>query len=214
MLALRGSRGLTPAYGFDKTMVRLTYGDMLSLFRRSRDRDPVDHLHDAIVERSRDPALYGDHALPDTVEGRFESLALHVLVVLRRLRELPPPAGDVAQDLVDRVFAHLEVALRELGVGDFGVPKRMKKIAGAFYDRTRLYDPPVAGRDADGLAREIAGHLGIGPERIAVLARHVFASEDALRGLDLAAFLDPSAFAAAVPAGNVPPAVALETGAP
>ena len=98
---------------------------------------------------------------------------------------LPPPADDVAQDLVDRVFAHLEIALREIGIGDMGVPKRMKKIAGAFYDRTRLYDPLIEARDAGGLAAEIAGHLRIAPETLLPLARYCLACESTLASCHL-----------------------------
>ena len=169
---------------------------MFGLFRRRGSEDVVARLHDAVVERSRDPAFYGDDALPDTVEGRFESLALHALLVLRRLRQLPDPAADVGQDFVDRVFAHLEIALRELGVGDFGVPKRMKKIAGAFYDRTRLYDPLLDARDAEALAKEVAFHLGLEPDRLGSLASYAVASEAVLSELDLDAILEGPRFAA------------------
>ena len=168
---------------------------MFGLWRRSRRGDLVDTLHERIVAQSRVPELYVGGGLPDTVEGRFESLALHALLVLRRLRVLPTPAEDVAQDLVDRVFAHLEIALREIGIGDMGVPKRMKKIAGAFYDRTRLYDPPIAAGDAAALAAEIAGHLGVEAGTLMPLARYCLASEGELAACDLAGLFAAPRFA-------------------
>ncbi len=169
---------------------------MFGFRRRENGRALVDTLHDRIVAQSREPVFYADAGLPDTVEGRFESLALHTLLILRRLRRLPAPADDVAQDLVDRVFAHLEVALRELGIGDMGVPKRMKKIAGAFYDRTRLYDPLIERGDAAGLADELAGHLGMAAGPLLPFTRYCLASEQTLAGCELADLFTAPRFAA------------------
>lgn len=146
-------------------------------------RDPVAGLHARIVAASRDPALYGEGGLPDTIEGRFEALSLWALVVMRRLRQLPPPADEVSQELVDALFAHLEVALREIGVGDFGVPKRMKKLGQAFYDRAAKYDPVLDRKDLAELAREMAGRIGGGPPVAA--ARAILRAEAAVSGADL-----------------------------
>jgi cytochrome b pre-mRNA-processing protein 3 len=170
---------------------------MFGFRRKDKGSAALDALHHRVVEQSREPALYGPEGLPDTVEGRFEALSLHALRVLRRLRALPAPADDVAQELVDRVFAHLEIALRELGIGDFGVPKRMKKIAGAFYDRTRLYDPLLDAGDAAGLAAEIAGHLEVEAARLVPFARYALAGEQELAGCDLATLLSAPRFASA-----------------
>jgi cytochrome b pre-mRNA-processing protein 3 len=168
---------------------------MFGLWRRDNGRGVVDALHHRIVEQSREPALYEAGGLPDTVEGRFESLDLHVLLVLRRLRALPAPADEVAQELVDRVFAHFDVALRELGVGDSGVARRMKKLAGAFYDRMRRYDPLLDRQEPAALAAEIATHLEIGPERVGPLARYALASAFTLSECDLDTVLNAPLFA-------------------
>ncbi len=170
---------------------------MFGFLRRDRRDDVIDRFHAAIVEASRAPALYGPGGVPDTVEGRFESLALHVLIVLRRLRELPAPASEVAQDLVDSVFAHLEIALREMGVGDFGVPKRMKKLGQAFYDRTSKYEASLVARDAEGLAGELAVRLGLSPPDVARFARYCLAAERGLAGLALDALVAGPPFPAA-----------------
>ncbi len=168
---------------------------MLTLWKKRREADPVEGLHSRIVAASRRPGLYGEGGLPDDVEGRFESLVLHATLVLRRLRRLPPPADDLAQDLVDAVFAHLEIALREMGVGDFGVPKRMKKLGQAFYDRAARYDPVIAAGDRDGLAGMIAGRLGRPAAALAGTAAFVLASERELSGADLDAVLAGPPFA-------------------
>ena len=115
------------------------------LFRRDDSRNrAIETLHKRINDASRAPALYTALGVPDSVEGRFECLSLHVILVLRRLETLPPPAADVAQDLVNSVFLQLDSSLRELGVGDFGVPKRMKKLGAAFYGRAENYGAALA----------------------------------------------------------------------
>lgn len=172
---------------------------MFGLWRR-RSGNAIRDMHTRIVAASRDPALYGPDGLPDTVEGRFEALTLHVLLVLRRLRQLPDPAGDAAQELIDAVFAHLEIALRETGVGDFGVPKRMKKLARAFYDRTSRYDPVLDRADSDALASEIATRLpDAGPDGLRHVSRALLASERVLATADFGAILAGPPFASHVP---------------
>ena len=167
---------------------------MLGFRRKRSGRDLVRTLHERIVEASRHPDLYDAGALPDTTEGRFESLTLHALLALRRLRRLPAPADDVAQDLVDLLFAHLEVALRETGIGDFGVPKRMKKLAGAFYDRTHRYDVLLDARDAAGLAAEMGGRLQIAAEGLMPVAARILHDDAALGDASVEALLTGTSF--------------------
>ncbi|MGA0598287.1 ubiquinol-cytochrome C chaperone family protein [Enterovirga sp. CN4-39] len=168
---------------------------MFGFGKKRSGRELVEALHTRVVEASRRPELYEGAGVPDTMEGRFEALTLHVLVVLRRLRQLPLPAEDVAQELVDSVFAHLEIALREMGIGDFGVPKRMKKLAGAFFDRTSKYDALIARGDVDGLAAEVAQRLAADPASLRPFAAVVIASEDKLADADLEGILKGPAFA-------------------
>jgi cytochrome b pre-mRNA-processing protein 3 len=132
---------------------------ILGLFRKRGNAAIVDGLYLAVAEASRRPVFFADWGVPDTVEGRFEMLTLHVVLVLRRLKSLPPPADDLAQDLVDAVFAQFDRALRELGVGDLTVPKRMKTMASAFYGRAKAYEDAYAddGRLAAALARNLFG---------------------------------------------------------
>ena len=142
--------------------------------RPSPNRVLLDRLHSEIVAAVRRPVFYLAYGVPDTFEGRFELLALHAGLVLRRLNGAPAPGPAVAQDLVDAVFAHLEAGLREAGVGDITVPKRMKRLCEAFLGRSAAYDAALrqggdalaeavlrnvhAGGDAAGLARRLAGY--------------------------------------------------------
>lgn len=158
------------------------------LFGRVNPREAmIRDLHVRINAAARAPALYTALGVPDTVEGRFECLSLHVILVLRRLNRLPDPAAEVAQDLVNAVFLQLDSSLRELGVGDFGVPKRMKKLGAAFYGRAAGYDGALDARDEDGLKAALARNV-IGtetPEAGAGLARYVLRSVDLLDARDL-----------------------------
>ena len=158
---------------------------MIGLFRRNPRREVIETLYQRIAAASRAPFLYVDLGIPDTVEGRFEAVTLHMTLVLRRLRQLPGPADQVAQDLVDCFFRHLDASLRELAVGDLAVPRRMKALGEAFNGRSRAYDEALNEPDGDGLARALARNvLGIA-EPAHGLASYVRESEAELTFLDL-----------------------------
>ncbi len=173
---------------------------MRRLFRRAANTVVIDRLYAAIVAASRDRSLFIDFAIPDTFEGRFESLALHAVLVLRRLQSCQEPGPEMAQDLVDTVFRHFDRTLREMGVGDTTVPKRMKTIAEAFLGRSAAYD--LALRSAqDALAGPLSRNVYSGRQDAKALARYAAACAAALDETSLQTlidgtvpFLDPSAF--------------------
>jgi cytochrome b pre-mRNA-processing protein 3 len=92
------------------------------------------------VGQSRSAALYSDLGAPDTVEGRFEVYSLHVVLLLDRLRGQGEPAAEVSQALFDTYVAGLDDALREMGVGDLAVGRKMRKLGEAFYGRCKSYE--------------------------------------------------------------------------
>lgn len=166
---------------------------IFGLFGRKRARmAPVNTLLERIVGASREPALYLQGRVPDDFEGRFEALTLHLFLVLRRLRDLPAPAADVAQDLIDASFAYLELGFRQGGISDVAVPKRMKKIGRSFYGRLSGYEEALAagepGAFEAALARNIAPQIDA-----AALARHARAGGAvlAMRSLDDILVADP-----------------------
>ena len=119
------------------------------------NREITDALYEQIVAAARQPLLYAEWNVPDTPLGRFEMIALHMFLVLHRLRGEAAEARDVAQNLTDMFFTDVEHSIRELGIGDLGVPKRMKKLARMFYGRAvvlwrgdRPRRPRSAGRGA------------------------------------------------------------------
>ncbi len=157
--------------------------------RQEVRRAPVDALFARIAEASRRPGLYLAGGVPDTFEGRFEALTLHAFLVLRRLRELPAPAADLAQELVDACFAYLELGFRNGGISDIAVPKRMKKIGRMFYGRIQAYETALAELEPGALAEALRRNASPG-EGAAILAQYALLVNERLAGLVLARILE------------------------
>lgn len=96
-------------------------------------------LYAAAVGQARSPALYSALGAPDTVEGRFEVYSLHVVLLLERLRGEGAVAAEASQALFDAYVKSLDDALREMGVGDLSVGKKMRKLGEAFFGRAKNY---------------------------------------------------------------------------
>lgn len=127
--------------------------------RKRQNREKIEALHAAIVSAARSVAFYRDAGVPDTFEGRFDLLTLHLCLVARALRAEPAPGPDMAQDLIDCAFRHFDANLREAGVGDLTVPKRMKVLASAFLGRSTAYDDALRQQDASALALALQRNL-------------------------------------------------------
>src|SRR5580704_2422352 len=147
------------------------------LFRRGPAPGTIDALYGTIVAQARNPAFYLAFGVPDTAEGRFDLIVLHLALVCRRLgRETiavrrtaslrspmagEAPARKLSQDVFDMFCADMDHNLREMGVGDLSVPKRMRKFGEAFYGRLEAYDRALAapsdGDLAAALGRNVLG---------------------------------------------------------
>jgi len=99
-------------------------------FRLNLHSRKIDDLYGAIVAQSRRAAFYIGYGVPDTIEGRFDLIVLHVVLLLARLDRGGPSARDLGQNLFDLFCRDLDANLREMGVGDLAVPKRMQGFAG------------------------------------------------------------------------------------
>mgnify|MGYP002515172780 FL=1 len=110
-------------------------------FRRPRvpARSTIETIYGMIVTQAREPLFYRDLGVPDTVNGRFDLLLMHLWLVLRRLKSVEAGA-DLSQALFDHFCIDMDDNLREMGVGDLTVPKRMQAFGEAFYGRTAAYD--------------------------------------------------------------------------
>src|SRR5688572_17130211 len=98
---------------------------MLKLFKPRAAEKAGRTLYVAVVEQARQPRLYTDLGAPDTMEGRFELYSLHVILLLDRLKRQGEQAAETAQALFDTYVQSLDDALREVGVGDTSVGKKM-----------------------------------------------------------------------------------------
>jgi cytochrome b pre-mRNA-processing protein 3 len=161
---------------------------MLSWLRRKPKADPVAQLHGRVVAAALSPALYLHGGLPDTFEGRFESLTLHVFLVMRRLKALDQPGPELAQELVDRTFTGLDHTLRQIGISDTAVPKRMKELASAFLGRARAYEETLARGDRGAFEAALLRNATGGADA-SLLADYSLAADLHLSQLDLDALM-------------------------
>jgi cytochrome b pre-mRNA-processing protein 3 len=151
---------------------------------RAPQRGTIEAIYGMIVTQAREPLFYRDLAVPDTVNGRFDLLLLHLWVVLRRFRSAEG-AANVSQALFDRFCEDMDANLREMGVGDLTVPKRMQAFGEAFYGRSAAYDAAfVAGDEA--LAQALCKNIlnGEGMENARRLATYAKIALARLHGLD------------------------------
>ena len=110
-------------------------------------RGTIEAIYGMIVTQAREPLFYRELGVPDTVNGRFDLLVLHLWMVLRRLKSIEGGA-DVSQALFDHFCDDMDANLREMGVGDLTVPKRMRAFGEAFYGRVAAYDLALTGGEA------------------------------------------------------------------
>lgn len=162
------------------------------LFRREpkANRAITEALYGQIVAAARQPVFYSHWNVPDTPLGRFEMVSLHMFLFQHRLRGLDGMPGEIAQVLIDEFFMDVDHSLRELGISDVGVPKRMKKLAKMFYGRTAAYTEAL---DADdkaaltaALARNVRPDAAEWPQA-AALAGYVIEADGHLAAQDTAA---------------------------
>lgn len=146
---------------------------IFQLFRHTPRDDTIASLYGMIVAQARAPAFYQTYGVPDTVNGRFEMLILHTILLVARLGA--ERAGDRGQAIFDLFCRDMDANLREMGVGDLSVPRTMRRIGEAYYGRQAAYEAALAAN---------------GPELlVAALARNVFGSEPGAGAARLAAYV-------------------------
>lgn len=131
------------------------------LFGRERNanRAITEALYASIVAAARQPIFYSDWNVPDTPLGRFEMLSLHMFLFQHRMHEETGASWDLAQILIDDFFEDVDHSLRELGIGDMGIPKRMKKLAKMYYGRTANYDDALERGDKEALEAALSRNI-------------------------------------------------------
>jgi cytochrome b pre-mRNA-processing protein 3 len=168
------------------------------MLRSFFQRKPKAHqaLYESIVAAARRPHFYADWNVPDTVDGRFDLITLHMFAVLERLKdEAKHEASDFSQQLIDTFFLDMDRSLREMGVGDLSVGKKVRKIAESFYGRIDAYRTALAsGNDTD-LQAAITRNVFADVEHAnpAALAQWLRQTRTHFKGQPLSAFLTAQA---------------------
>lgn len=178
---------------------------ILRPFRRGAEKRTIAALYGMIVTQARLPAFYADYGVPDTIEGQFDLIVLHLVLLLRRLAREDGPTNSLGQRLFDTFCRDLDDNLREMGVGDLAVPKHMRQFGEAFYGRQAAYAAAFDAADRQvfekALARNIFQTDGI-DDRAVHLARYARAALAKLDAQEQDAFVrgevafpNPEAFA-------------------
>lgn len=155
--------------------------------QRRRGRETAERLYAASMTAAREPALYRDYGVPDTLQGRFEMIALHLFALLHRLMHQPGDDPDLARLVSECFVSDMDAAFREMGVGDVSVPKRMKKLYASFAGRISAYGQALQGGDAALAAAVSRNVFPDGPDdgRALALTRHLESTLAALRAAGL-----------------------------
>ena len=163
---------------------------LFGLLGRNRHERAGYELYAAVVAAARDSDLYARLGVPDTLDGRFDLVGLHAFLLIRRLGSLPEPGPDLAQAVFDAMFNDMDVNLRELGVGDLSVGRKVRAMWEAFHGRSTAYRAAIEAGDAAALAAALERNVWRGaPPRAgapAELARAALAQEAHLAGQGLA----------------------------
>ena len=156
---------------------------LFRFLKPSQEEDPAARLYECAVLQAREPDFYATGGVPDTLDGRFDMVCLHVFLLLHRLKRDGEAGAALRQRLVDRMFADLDRNMRELGVSDYAIGHRMKNMAAAFSGRVAAYEEGLgAGPDVlrAALARNLFGTASPDPATLDRTARYVAAAAAAL----------------------------------
>ncbi|MBO6918494.1 MAG: ubiquinol-cytochrome C chaperone [Rhizobiaceae bacterium] len=163
---------------------------ILNLFRKKRANSAIiKHQYEELTDAARQLPFYRDMNVPDTVLGRFEMLSIFMMLYLRATKNKGDAVEGLAQDIIDAFFEDIDHSIRELGIGDAGVPKRMKKLAGMFYGRADSYGKAIEKNDIEELKTALVRNLF--PENIedapdmSELGRYLIATDTALKNFDV-----------------------------
>ena len=174
---------------------------LFHLFRRTPRAHSIAALYGMIVAQARVPTFYQIYGVPDTVNGRLEMIMLHAVLFLRRLEGEARPLRALGQGIFDRFCRDMDDSMREIGVGDLAVPRKMRQIGEAFYGRQAAYRTALAAADDAPLAAVLernvlaGGSQGEAAGRLAAYIREAVRRLAAQNGEDFEraklAFPDP-----------------------
>ena len=156
-------------------------------------------LYEKVIRQSRQPVFYKDYNVPDTVDGRFEMISVHMILVLLRLKKnADEKMREISQRLFDEMFHDMDRNLREMGVGDLSVPKKMKVMMNGFNGRMHAYSKILMGWDEEGdetmqdvVARNVYGtSYEIDVNNIAAMSDYIMGQHEHIRTLSILQLLN------------------------
>lgn len=160
---------------------------IFGLFRKKNsNRAIVTRQYEHLTQAARRPLFYSEMGVPDTVLGRFEMLTVVLILYFRRTSQSARSGQEIAQEIIDYFFEDIDHSMRELGVGDVGVPKRVKKFARMYYGRLESYAAALDAADNEAL--KLALRRNIRPDEpdapdMTALATYMIEAEAALRNV-------------------------------
>jgi cytochrome b pre-mRNA-processing protein 3 len=146
-------------------------------------------LYGAAVAAAREPWFYLSLGVPDTLDGRFDLIALHAFLLVHRLQHDSAPGPDLAQAVFDAMFSDMDNNLREIGVSDLSVGKRVRAMWEAFHGRAKVYAAALEAADRVALETALARNVwrGAAPQGAAAsLSQCIFAQSHHLAAQPLA----------------------------
>ncbi len=154
---------------------------MLGFLRRKRHERTGYELYGAAVAAAREPYFYEQLGVPDTLDGRFDLVGLHVFLVIRAVSRRKSPGPEVAQAVFDAMFSDMDINLRELGVGDMSIAKKVKKMWEAFHGRAAAYEAALSGSDPAALPAALVRNVwrGAAPPGAAETLARIARAQDA-----------------------------------
>lgn len=140
---------MTHLFSAKLRLYRGMMGNMMFFRRKARLRAKAERLYSQIVKRARDISLYSTYQVEDSVDGRFDALILHVALVRRALASLGDEANEMISFLLETLVTDMDRSMREMGVGDLSVGKKVKTMMTAYKGREVAYDEALSGSDED-----------------------------------------------------------------
>jgi len=151
------------------------YKFIKNMFVKDRETNIAECFYESIVSMSRNSLLYKNAGIPDTLDGRYELIVLHSHLIISRLREVNPNGKDISQKLLEVIVKDFENSLRELGVGDLSVGKKVRKMIEGYYGRANSYrdfDKEIEARRA--LRRNLYGTVKPTNEQLDYIWQYIF----------------------------------------
>lgn len=138
------------------------------LTRKPKVQRTALELYSRVVAAARQPIFYRDLGVRDTTEGRFEMVALHLFLALEGMKAAASPDTEarntaIAQSAIEAFVIDMDDCMREMGVGDLTVPKKVKRAAAGFYERAGAYRSALADKSDASLVDALKHYIDFAP---------------------------------------------------